>query len=119
MPLSRKLRIGGMAPLSVLPRIESGVSLALSDEEEDEEVLPTALNSPTSDTTPVFTKTYNVTDLEGDPHKVERDITQTTIHVLSTPSLTGNSLLCYNPPLHLIWRGVVKQGRSRQVILWF
>eukprot|EP00116_Pleurobrachia_bachei_P002156 sb/3462418/ len=87
--LYSKLRIGGMAPLSVLPRIQSGVSLALSDDEDEEDVLPTALNSPTSDTTPVFTKTYNVTDLEGD--KVERDITQTTIHVLSTPSLTDNT----------------------------
>ena len=28
-----------------------------------------------------------MTDMESD--KVERDITQTTIHVLSTPSLTG------------------------------
>ena len=45
----------------------------------------------------VFTKTYNVGKEEGVQGMIskldERDVSQTTIHVLSTPSLTGSLIV--------------------------
>ena len=52
----------------------------------------------------MFTKTYNMVDKEEGVTAMkleERDASQTTIHVLSTPSLTGEGCNSYSLTLQL------------------
>ncbi|KAL5253643.1 hypothetical protein ACHWQZ_G013423 [Mnemiopsis leidyi] len=91
--LYHRLQERSIAEYSVLPRIGSAVSSIGEDSGDEDSEPPTT--PPHSDHTPVFTKTYNVMGKEdggvsGMIIKLEeRDPSQTTIHVLSTPSLTG------------------------------
>ncbi|XP_063682875.1 kinesin-like protein KIF19 isoform X4 [Bolinopsis microptera] len=88
--LYEKLQERSLTQYNVLPRIRSAVSSITAESEEDS---PPS-TPPLSDHTPVFTKTYNVVDKDGEGGDMiskleERDVSQTTMHVLSTPSLTG------------------------------
>ncbi|XP_063682872.1 kinesin-like protein KIF19 isoform X2 [Bolinopsis microptera] len=87
--LYEKLQERSLTQYNVLPRIRSAVSSITAESEEDS---PPS-TPPLSDHTPVFTKTYNVVDKDGEGGDMiskleERDVSQTTMHVLSTPSLT-------------------------------